>query len=188
MNSRFRANPWFHLLYFENNSTGLPYVHPAMVPPPPNAVLKMGSSSSSSSLFNIYCRAYRWGTEVRLSIISWCMALSKRDKNRGFDHCLRKLSSKSLLGCRVSKSIFFSWVNLLGPPLSTCKTLKEFGCKIRYAHGTRCPKSQIDLCKSYIFLSNEYGLTFELWVAITCIILIQITWLLSMQTKEYDIP
>jgi hypothetical protein len=73
-----------------------------------------------------------------------------------FDHFLRKLFMRNLL----AEFVFESWVKLLGPPLSTSKTMRGiFFLILKYGmqHGTHCLESRIGLYKASLACCPKLG-------------------------------
>ena len=73
----------------------------------------------------------------------------KEGQNLGFDPCLRKLSMRASLGRHVREPTLKVGIKKFeGSSFHLSKPQRILRSKLRYAHGTRCPKSCLDPCKT----------------------------------------
>ena len=65
-----------------------------------------------------------------------------------WDETEMKFSIKCLIAHLLAKTIFESWVKLLGPPLAISKNFEKIlGSQVGYVHGTQYRKTRIEICK-----------------------------------------
>jgi len=81
--------------------------------------------------------------------LQWLVKFLKEGQNLGFDPYLRKLSMRGQLRSSCTGAYYKSWDKYLRAPLFIFSNSQRIlRSKLRYAHGTHCPKSCNDPCKT----------------------------------------